>query len=121
VLIKPGIDLADGKQTRTAGTRTPDRSAEIHVPERAVVPPVPDLPLGGAKSRPGISDTSPGWVKQTQVIRQLERENGAYPPAARHWNRVVVLTSVPLMNGPADGTGTAAAEKADLSDPGTRR
>jgi hypothetical protein len=60
-------------------------------------------------------------VKQTQVIRQLERENSAYPPAARHWNRVVVLVSVPLMGGPADGTGTAAAEEADLSDPGTRR
>jgi hypothetical protein len=60
-------------------------------------------------------------VKQTQVIRRLERENGAYPPAARHWNRVVVLASVPLMNGPADGTGTAAAGEADLSDPGTRR
>jgi len=28
VLIRLGIDLADGKQTRTGGTRTPDRSAE---------------------------------------------------------------------------------------------
>ena len=60
-------------------------------------------------------------MKQTQVIRQLERENGAYPPAARHWNRVVVLVSVPLMDGRADGTGTAAAGEAGLSDPGTRR
>ena len=60
-------------------------------------------------------------MKQTQVIRRLERENGAYPPAARHWNRVVVLASVPLMNGPADGIGTAAVEKAGLSDPGTKR
>jgi hypothetical protein len=60
-------------------------------------------------------------VKQTQVIRRLERENCAYPPAARHWNRVVVLASMPLTDGPADGTGTAAAEKAGLSDPGTRR
>ena len=55
------------------------------------------------------------------MIRRLERENGAYPPAARHWNRVVVLTSVPLVDGPADVTGTAAAEEAGLSDPGTRR
>ena len=58
----------------------------------------PDLPLGRAWSRPRISDSSRGWVKQTQVIRQLEREIGAYPPAARHWNRVVVLASVPLMD-----------------------
>jgi hypothetical protein len=85
VLVKLGIDLADGRD------ENPGPFGRKFMIRTSRGTTVPDLPLGGAWSRPGISDTSRGWVKQTQVIRQLERENGAYPPAARHWNRVVVL------------------------------